>query len=246
MNPYGKKFAEFYDKRFGVYADKSAPCLLRFFSAQPVAAPFPRVLDLGCGTGQLAFHFLEAGYPFIGVDLSEQMLTLAQERCRRHLIGGKAEFIEADISQFEIPGPFGMVVSTYNSLNHLETEGALRGCFRSVQKSLAPSGIFLFDYHTELGLTAWMGNESSNEEGESVQSRGEFNASTGKAVMRLEITVKGEVFQSVIENQTFPLRRIEEWLLDEGFQAVRFAEMTQLDKNLSDPEMEKRVVVIAS
>jgi SAM-dependent methyltransferase len=246
MNPYGKKFAEFYDKRFGVYADKSAPGLLRFFSSRPAAGSFSRVLDLGCGTGQLAFHFLEAGYSFTGVDFSPEMLLLARERCRRHWVGGKAEFIEADISDFEIPGPFGMVVSTYNSLNHLETEGALRGCFRSAKKSLAPGGVFLFDYHTELGLTAWVGNESSSEEGDSVQSRGEFNASTGKAVMRLEITVKGEVFQSVIENQTFPLRRIEEWLLEEGFLEVRFAEMTKLDQTLSDPGMEKRVVVIAT
>lgn len=246
MNPYGKKFAEFYDKKFGVYADKAAPCLLSYFSAQAAAARYPGVLDLGCGTGQLAFHFLEAGYPFTGLDLSPDMILMARDRCRRHLVSGKADFIEADISRFEIPGPFGMIVSTYNSLNHLDTEGALRGCFRSARKSLAPDGSFVFDYHTQLGLRAWSGDESSEREGESVRSHGEFDESRNRAVMKLEISVQGGVFKAVIENQTFPLEKIERWLLEEGFQKVRFSEITRLRENLDDAEKEKRVAVVAS
>lgn len=246
MNPYGEKFAEFYDKRFGNYADMSAPHLLRFFSDQPVSREYPKVLDLGCGTGQLAFHFLEAGYSFAGVDLSEEMLLKARERCRRHTLTGKGNFLLGDISAFKIPGPFGMAVSTYNSLNHLETEEALRGCFRSVRPALAPGGSFLFDYHTALGLEAWAGDEASSGEGDSVQSHGAFDEATGKAVMRLEIRAKGEVFQSIIENKTFPLSRVVAWLRDEGFQGVRFSEMTRLNETVSDPEKEKRVVVIAT
>ena len=246
MNPYGEKFTEIYDRRFSGYAQKSAPYLLNFFSNQSAALRILPVLDLGCGTGQLAFHFLEAGYSFTGLDLSPNMLLKARERCRRHWVAGKADFIEADISTFEISGPFGMVVSTYNSLNHLETPESLRGCFRSVRTSLAPGGAFVFDYHTALGLRAWAGDEASSLEGESVQSHGEFDEAKGRAVMRLAITVGEELFEAVIENQIFPMAEIAKWLKEEGFFQVRFSEMSDLEKTVADPEGEKRVVVIAT
>lgn len=37
-----------------------------------------RLLDLGCGTGELAIRLAEKGFDVTGVDLSEQMLTIAQ------------------------------------------------------------------------------------------------------------------------------------------------------------------------
>lgn len=246
MNPYGRNFAEIYDRRFSDYAKRAAPHLIRFFSTQPHINSYPRVLDLGCGTGHLAFHFLEAGYDFTGLDLSPDMLLKAEERCRRHLVSGKADFVEGNLSGFEIPGPFGMVVSTYNSLNHLETQAALRGCFQSVRLSLAPGGAFVFDYHTALGLRAWAGDEASSLEGESVRSHGEFDETKGRAVMRLKIAVGNELFETVIENQTFSMAEIAKWLREEGFQQVRFSEMSDLEKTVADPEAEKRVVVIAS
>ncbi len=38
------------------------------------------VLDLGCGTGKMTRLLKERGYDMIGVDLSEEMLSIARDR----------------------------------------------------------------------------------------------------------------------------------------------------------------------
>ena len=39
------------------------------------------VLDLACGTGKITFALRERGYDMTGVDLSEQMLSVAKDIC---------------------------------------------------------------------------------------------------------------------------------------------------------------------
>src|SRR5258708_7404922 len=98
MGGYGENFSMFYDRFFGDYAEKAAPVLLRFFASKRVASRNPYLLDLGCGTGRLALRFLEAGYEVTGLDLSEDMLALAEARCAKYRIGGVARFLRGDIS----------------------------------------------------------------------------------------------------------------------------------------------------
>src|SRR5258708_2484685 len=143
MNPYGEIFAKFYDRHFGDYAEKTAPLLLRFFASRyTVASGLPHV-DLGCGSGRLALKFLEAGYSFVGLDQSPHMLDLAENRCWHYVAARQGRFLQEDISHFQIGDAFGMALSTYNTLNHLDSEEKLRGCFRSLRRCLAEGGCFV-------------------------------------------------------------------------------------------------------
>ena len=44
--------------------------------------PVKNVLDLACGTGSLTWELARRGYQMTGVDLSSEMLSLAEEKCR--------------------------------------------------------------------------------------------------------------------------------------------------------------------
>ncbi len=44
----------------------------------------PRALDVGCGTGFQSFLLARAGYDVLGIDLSEGLLALAEEKCDLH------------------------------------------------------------------------------------------------------------------------------------------------------------------
>jgi ubiquinone/menaquinone biosynthesis C-methylase UbiE len=48
-----------------------------------IAAPHPRLLDLGAGTGRIGWPFVAAGDDYVGVDLSFGMLRAFQERIGR-------------------------------------------------------------------------------------------------------------------------------------------------------------------
>lgn len=245
IEPYGATFAAFYDRFFGDYAEKASPVLLKYISREFPGEP-PRILDLGCGTGRLAYHLAEAGCPVTGLDLSPDMLALAERRCARPMASGRARFLREDIADFRVEGPFDLALSTYNSMNHLDSEAKLRGCFRSVRACLADGGRFLFDYHTAKGLGEWIYSEASKwEEGE-IRATGTFDAAFGTASMRLVGKYRDLVIDETLTNRTFPLGRIGEWLREEGFQKVVLSEMTALGAALAEPEAQKRVVILAS
>lgn len=52
------------------------------------------VLDVGCGTGENAFHVASLGLPVLGVDVAETALEMAREKAE--VRGSGAEFLLAD------------------------------------------------------------------------------------------------------------------------------------------------------
>ncbi len=102
------------------------------------------VLDLGCGTGQMTRRFAEAGYDMIGVDLSPDMLQIAQEGSR----GYDILYLMQDVRRFELYGTVRAVISTCDSLNYITDPEDLLQVFRLVNNYLDPGGIFLFDMNS--------------------------------------------------------------------------------------------------
>ena len=60
---------------------------------------------------------------------------------------------KGDASDFTLGERFGLVVSTFDSLNHLENESALRKCFQCAHA--VSNGYFIFDLNTRNGLRRW-------------------------------------------------------------------------------------------
>lgn len=242
---YDEAFAVVYDRFFGDYAEKASPVLLRYFNSGREALGDPTLLDLGCGTGRLALRFLDVGYAVTGLDLSPHMLALAEGRCARHLISGKARFLQADMSDFRLEDRFGTVLCTYNGMNHLDSMEKLGGCFTSVKRCLAPDGRFLFDYHTAKGLREWAYSESTEWEEGKVEVTGFFEAASGKAAMRLQGKYQGRPFDETLSNRTLPLMELRKALHSAGFSEVVFTAMEDLDLPIQDPEDHKRITIVA-
>jgi len=79
MQAYGPKFATIYNLQWGGFARQVAPRLQEVYEATPLGREQKTLLDVCCGTGQLALYFLEQGYWVEGIDLSEAMLQYARE-----------------------------------------------------------------------------------------------------------------------------------------------------------------------
>ncbi|HEX2295436.1 MAG TPA: class I SAM-dependent methyltransferase, partial [Actinomycetota bacterium] len=70
------------------------------------------VLDLCCGTGQLAAHLVARGFRVTGVDGSSEMLRFARENA------SEAELVLGDARALDLPPTFHGAVSQFGSLNH--------------------------------------------------------------------------------------------------------------------------------
>lgn len=102
-----------------------------------------KVLDLACGTGTISKLLCDNGYEVTGMDISEEMLIVAQEKCQN-----RVRFFKGDISTFSLPEKFDYCVCLLDSLNHLENISAVKSCFECVSNTLNENGLFIFDVNT--------------------------------------------------------------------------------------------------
>ena len=249
MQAYGPGFARVYNAKWSAFAKQVAPRIIAFYEETPIGREKRSVLDLCCGTGHLSVAFLERGYSLVGIDLSGSMIGYAEDNAAEYVKSESARFVVADASDFKLDRKFGLVVSTYDSLNHLEDEEALVHCFRCVRKVCC--GYFVFDLNTRSGLRRW-NNVTIDESGEDalIITRGMFDGRSDKAWMQITgfvETSKGnyERFEETVFNTVFKLDRVREALLEVGWKQVYFARITDLGTPIDNPETEGRVFVVA-
>lgn len=104
------------------------------------------VLELACGTGQIAVQLAKAGHDVTGFDLSEDMLVLAQERMVEEKVS--FELLQGDMREIADIGRFDVCTCFSDSLCYLSEESDLEAVFDGVYASLNEGGIFLFDVHS--------------------------------------------------------------------------------------------------
>jgi SAM-dependent methyltransferase len=250
MQAYSKAFARVYDLKWSGYAKQIAPLTLDFYAATPIGQANKTVLDLCCGAGHLAVNFLEKGYNVVGIDLSEHMLHYAKNNAGRFVESDQAKFIQADASDFSLNERFGLVVSTYDSLNHLENEQALINCFRCVHEVC--DGYFIFDLNTQFGLKRWNCIQvDESREDAVIITRGIYDGQGDKAWTRISgfIALPNglyERFEETVFNTVFKMDRVRTALFETGWKDVYFTRINDLKTPLDEPEKEPRVFVIAN
>lgn len=251
MQAYGELFARVYNQKWQGYANRIAPLIHEFYESTAIGQDEKTLLDICCGTGQLLGHFLNHGYHVVGLDLSEGMLTVARQKLLPYIIAEQARFIHGDAAYFEIQDRFGLVVSTYDSLNHLSDTDALQGCFQSASKVIKKGGYFIFDLNTAAGLENW--NSLSIDPGDEffTLNRGIFDKHEEKAWTRITGFVRNseglyQRFEQTVYNTVFDMEEVKETLLQSGFSSAYFASGMNLETPIVDPEKHGKVFFVAT
>ncbi len=120
------------------------------------------VLDLGCGTGTLTELLDERGYNMIGVDVSEDMLSVAMDK--RADSGRDILYLLQDMRSFELYGTVAAVVSICDSMNYLTAKEDLVTVLKLVNNYLDPGGYFIFDLNTRYKYETVTGNTTIAED----------------------------------------------------------------------------------
>ena len=136
--------ARIYDKlnadiSYSDWADFVERCFDKYLRSRPEL-----VLDLACGPGSMTYELAKRGYDMIGVDGSEDMLSVAYERSE----GKGILYLLQDMRSFELYGTVGAALCCLDSLNYLLDEEDLKKTFAGVHNYLDPDGLFLFDMNT--------------------------------------------------------------------------------------------------
>lgn len=105
-----------------------------------------KLLDVACGTGTLSQLFAELGYDVTASDLSEDMLTVANQRFQK--ANQAIPVLQLSMDNLEGLSGFDIVTIAIDSLNYLQSEKQVQQTFKEVYNALNVGGHFFFDVHS--------------------------------------------------------------------------------------------------
>lgn len=134
-------------------------------------------VDLACGTGSVAEILARDGLRVVGVDCSEDMLTVAFDKTAD--MENRPLFICQKLQELRLRRGVDLAVCALDSLDYLTDPRDCREAIRRVYKVLNPGGIFLFDVNTPRKLRGMDGQIFLDEDDDVFCVwRGEFDERT--------------------------------------------------------------------
>ncbi|MBN2093534.1 class I SAM-dependent methyltransferase [candidate division KSB1 bacterium] len=126
-------YHEMYQSIFDYAAD------FRFFDEYLKKYHCHSILELGCGSGNLAPYFIKNGYAYTGLDLAEEMLQIARN------LYPQVDFIQGDMRAFCVNLAFDAVIISGRSFTYMTTNDDVFNALKSIHFCLKPDGILIFD-----------------------------------------------------------------------------------------------------
>jgi SAM-dependent methyltransferase len=135
---YGEAFADVYDDW---YADLHDPEAVADVLSD--SGPEGRILELGVGTGRLAWPLAARGQKVFGIDASAAMLSRLVDRERST---GEVLVVRGDMARLPFASEtFTTVFVAYNTLFNLPDRAEQHRCLDSVARCLAPGGALVVE-----------------------------------------------------------------------------------------------------
>jgi 2-polyprenyl-3-methyl-5-hydroxy-6-metoxy-1,4-benzoquinol methylase len=201
------------------------------------------LLDLACGTGELSVRFAKDGFQVTGVDLSGDMLRVAQEKAGTQ--GLAIPFYQQDMAELEGLGLFDIIGVFCDSLNYLPSEETVIQTFSNAFHHLKKNGIFIFDVHSIYKIShlfleqtfamnedhlAYIWNSFPGEYSNSVEHELSFFVLDDQSG-------KYDRFDELHYQRTFSIEQYSSWLKEAGFEILEIN--ADFEARIPEPESER-------
>jgi SAM-dependent methyltransferase len=110
-----------------------------------------QILELACGTGNLAFSLNELGcYNILATDINAEMVEIAkQKKGELAFYPEHLHFETKDATDFTVNDKVDAIICVFDSLNYLTTDAKIEGFISNSYQALKDGGLLLFDFVTE-------------------------------------------------------------------------------------------------
>ncbi len=147
MNQVFDNYARYYDL---LYQDKDYVAEAEYVVSliKRNAPQADHILELGCGTGAHAEYLARMGYTIHGVDISKEMLVLAEKR-KAVLpadVAARLSFGLGDVRSVRTGKTYDAVISLFHVMSYQSTNDDLGAAFDTAAKHLLLGGLFLYDF----------------------------------------------------------------------------------------------------
>jgi SAM-dependent methyltransferase len=145
MKDVFQKYAEIYD---ALYSNKDYASETDYLFALLGDLSGKSVLDIGCGTGRYAEEFARRNANVHGIDLSPEMIDVANNR--RSVLETPTKknltYQVGDARYFKSERSYDVVCSLFHVINYQLTDEELILFFSTAHDALKPGGVLVFDF----------------------------------------------------------------------------------------------------
>ena len=182
------------------------------------------VVDLACGTGTMTKLMAERGYDMLGVDMSPDMLSVAQQKTAG--LKNAPVFIRQNIVELDLFGTADAMICCLDSINYILNPDDLRKCLQKVALFLNPGGMLIFDVNTEAKFLK-ISDHCFIDEGDGVYCswRAFYKKKTKQAIFQMDLfTKQRELWQRQQEDhyeRAYSQTELSSMLEDAGFIKIK-------------------------
>ena len=202
-------------------------------------------VDLACGTGSVALRLAQRGLQVTAVDLSWEMLMVAQQKAAEADV--YPQFVCQPLQQLRLPRGVDLAVCALDSIDYILDPEDCKKAIQRVYKALNPGGCFIFDVNTPEKLRA-MDGQTFLDEDEDVYCvwRGEFDEATNICSYGMDLFQReGNVWHRSFEEHreyAYSAEQLVAYLRAAGFTSIR----VYGDRTFEAPETgEQRIYIKA-
>ena len=221
------EFAYFYDE---LNSEADYDALYRYVQGELTAHGVNEgiVADFGCGTGELTLMLAQAGYDMIGIDCSEEMLSVLREKAEELDVLPRLLLLRQDLLELDLYGTIRAAVSTFDTYNHIGPLPRFEQALRRAAYFMEKDGVFVFDLNTPYKHEAILAGRSFDIEAEDAACHwtNRYDRETGRVDMSVEIDYyeTGEHFCEQFSEYSYPLETVTALLRKYGLEPVKIAD----------------------
>jgi SAM-dependent methyltransferase len=222
-----QEFACFYDELNGA-ADYDA--LFAYIHGELEAHEVREgiLADLGCGTGELTLRLFEAGYEVIGIDQSQEMLSVLREKAEAAGAGAQLLLLQQNLLELDLYGTIRAAVSTFDTLNHIGPEENFERAIERAAFFMEKGGVFLFDLNTPYKNDEILSGHQFEIETPDALCQWENRADTANHAVQLHLSIRdkldGEIYQEQFLEYSYGMEFVTKCLQKYGFQVAKIAD----------------------
>lgn len=185
------------------------------------------MIDAACGTGQMTIRLAKRGIRVTGVDLSTEMLQVAQQNARAN--GMRAlPFVRMDMRALQSHRPVDAISCACDGVNYLTEPMDVKAFFRAAYRCLKPGGALVFDVSTLHKYLSALDGVTYGEDLEDLTYlwRNRFDPISRLCEMELMLMIRQPdgAFRRAFERhlqRAHTQAELMEWLAQAGFHHIR-------------------------
>ncbi len=184
---------------------------------------FNEVLELGCGTGEIAIRLAKNGKSVFASDLSTDMLEVAKQKAMRANVNLMMQRV--DMTDFMTSYPVDLILCLCDSLNYVLNEEDIKKTFINVYNSLKEDGTFIFDVDSLYKMNVILNDYHEHDHDDEFAFSWDVE-NLGDGYVHHHVYIEDKVEKEIVEEdhyqKTYSLETYLKWLDECGFKNVKY------------------------